>query len=168
MKSLKEQLDSYAAYHQDPRNKATHFVGVPLVTFALFVALGWFRFVYAPDVPLVSGATIFYLVVALYYLRLDATVALLQAPFTLALLFLADRAAVLPFSESLVVFLSTFVGGWVVQLLGHAFEGKRPALADNILQVFNAPLFLVAEVLVLLGYRKDLHVPAGTGQPSPL
>jgi uncharacterized membrane protein YGL010W len=161
MKSLKEQLDSYAAYHKDPRNKATHFVGVPLVTFALFVALGWFRFVAAPEVPLLSGATVFYLVVAGYYLRLDWPIALLQAPFTVALLYLADRVAVLPFHESLLVFLGTFVGGWVVQLLGHAFEGRRPALADNLFQVFNAPLFLVAEVLVLLGFRRDLHAATG-------
>ena len=35
MKSLKEQMQSYGAYHKDPRNKLTHFLGVPLVTFAL-------------------------------------------------------------------------------------------------------------------------------------
>ena len=40
MTSLKEQLQSYGAYHRDPRNKLTHFLGVPLVTFALFLALG--------------------------------------------------------------------------------------------------------------------------------
>ena len=48
MTSLKDQLVSYAAYHRDPRNKLTHFVGVPLVTFSLFLVLGWFRFVHAP------------------------------------------------------------------------------------------------------------------------
>src|SRR5262249_43909484 len=38
--SLKQQLQAYGAYHRDPRNKLTHFLGVPLVTFALFLALG--------------------------------------------------------------------------------------------------------------------------------
>jgi uncharacterized membrane protein YGL010W len=153
MKSLQEQMDAYAAYHHDRRNKATHFVGVPLVTFALFVALGWFRFVPAPDLPLLSGAALFYLVVFLYYLCLDWKVALLQAPLTLALLYVADRVSLWPYTESLLVFLTAFVGGWVVQLLGHAFEGRRPALVDNLLQVFNAPLFLTLEVLHLLGIR---------------
>jgi uncharacterized membrane protein YGL010W len=97
----------------------------------------------------------------LYYLRLDRTVALVQAPFSLALLGLADRAAVLPPRASLAVFLATFLGGWAVQLVGHAFEGRRPALADNLLQVFNAPLFLTAEVLWLLGFRQDLRGPDG-------
>jgi uncharacterized membrane protein YGL010W len=160
MTPLKDHLRSYGAYHRDPRNKLTHFVGVPMVTFSLFLALGWFRFVHAPGWPL-TAATILYLAVLVYYLRLDWPIALLQAPFTLLLLWLADRAAVLPFRESAAVFLAAFVGGWAVQLFGHAIEGRRPALADNLLQVFNAPLFLTAEVLFLLGLRRDLREPAG-------
>jgi uncharacterized membrane protein YGL010W len=157
MKSLQEQLDAYAAYHHDPRNKLTHFVGVPLVTFSLFVFLGWFRFLPAgPDVPLMSGAALFYLVVFLYYLCLDWFIALLQAPFTVALLWLSDRVAVWPFAESALAFLAAFVGGWIIQLVGHALEGRRPALADNLLQVFNAPLFLTVEVLMLLGIAPSL------------
>src|SRR5271157_4663936 len=66
MTSLKEQLASYGAYHKDPRNKLTHFVGVPLVTFSLFLFLSWFRFSPAPEWP-VTGATLFFLVVFLYY-----------------------------------------------------------------------------------------------------
>jgi uncharacterized membrane protein YGL010W len=156
MKSLAEQLDAYAAYHGDLRNKLTHFVGVPLVTFSLFLFLSWLRFVHAPEIPC-TAATLFYLIVALYYLRLDWQVALCQAPFSLVLLGLADRIALWPFTESLLVFLVAFLVGWAVQLLGHAFEGKRPALADNLLQIFNAPLFLTVEVLFLLGWRADLR-----------
>jgi uncharacterized membrane protein YGL010W len=161
MKSLKEQLSGYAAYHRDPRNKVTHFFGVPLVTFALFVPMGWFRFVHAWDVPLLSAASVFYLSVFAYYLCLDWLIALLQAPFTFSLLWLADQVALWPFEPSLLVFLATFLGGWTIQLLGHALEGKRPALSDNFLQIFNAPLFLVAEVLFWLGRRKDLRPSLG-------
>jgi uncharacterized membrane protein YGL010W len=154
MKSFNEQVLAYSAYHRDARNKLTHFFGVPMVTFALFVALGWLRVVEGP-VP-VTGATLFYLTVFLYYLVLDWRVALLQAPFTLGLLVLADWVSQLPVAESGLIFLVAFIGGWIVQLAGHAIEGRRPALADNILQIFNAPLFLVVEVLLLLGFRKEL------------
>ena len=157
MTSLRDQLSAYAAYHHDTRNKITHFFGVPLVTFALFILMGWFRFVASPEVPFMSVATVFWLAVLLYYLRLDWGIALLVTPFTLALLWLADRVALWPFHESSLVLLATFVLGWIIQLVGHAWEGRRPALADNILQVFNAPLFLVAEALLFLGFRKDLH-----------
>jgi uncharacterized membrane protein YGL010W len=133
----------------------THFFGVPSVVFSIFVPLGWFRFAPA-EIPLVplTGATLFYLGVLVYYLRLDWVVALFQAPTTLALLYAADWASRLPFLESVEVFVAAFIGGWALQLLGHVFEGKRPALADNILQIFNAPLFLTAEVLHVLRLRK--------------
>jgi uncharacterized membrane protein YGL010W len=167
MKSLQQQLDAYAAYHHDPRNKLSHFFGVPLVTFALFVFLGWFRFVTAPELPLLSGAGLFYLVVFVYYLCLDWFLALLQAPVSMALLWLADRVAVGPFPESLLVFLAAFLGGWLIQLLGHALEGRRPALADNFLQIFNAPLFLTVEMLLLLGIRREAYRLAGQGPARP-
>jgi uncharacterized membrane protein YGL010W len=165
MASLREQLESYGAYHRDPRNKLTHFVGVPLVTFSIFLVLSWFRFVGAPELP-ITGATLFFLVVFGYYLRLDWPVALLQAPFNLLLLWLADRAALLPLGQSITVFFITFVLGWAFQLLGHAIEGRRPALADNLLQIFNAPLFLTAEVLFLLGKRQDLRPGTEVGRPG--
>lgn len=159
MPSLSQQLHLYAAYHQDPRNKLTHFFGVPLIVFALFVAFGWFRLVDAPNWP-VSGATVFCLLVFVYYLCLDRQVALLQAPFSLALLAIADRVSLLPFGTSFAVFAAAFVAGWAIQLFGHFLEGRRPALADNFFQIFNAPLFLAAEVVTLLGYRPDLRAAA--------
>jgi uncharacterized membrane protein YGL010W len=155
MKSLNEQVLSYAAYHHDPRNKATHFIGVPLVTFALFVAFGWLRLVDDP-IP-VTGATLFWLGVFIYYLALDWRVALLQAPISILLLAGADVVSRWPWPESLAAFAAAFVGGWIIQLAGHAIEGKRPALTDNLLQIFNAPLFLVVEVMMALGYRQELR-----------
>lgn len=164
MKSIHEQMESYASYHRDARNKATHFVGVPLITFSIFLALSWFRFV-DPAVPL-TAATLFYLGVGIYYLRLDFTLALLQAPITLLLLWAADRVALWPLWQSLAVFLVAFVGGWIIQLVGHVFEGRKPALVDNILQVFNAPLFLTVEVLHGIGVRTDLKTAVMDTRPS--
>ena len=50
-----------------------------------------------------------------------------------------------------------FVGGWILQLAGHAFEGRKPALADNLFQIFVAPIFLCAELFFALGYKPKLH-----------
>ena len=33
------------------------------------------------------------------------------------------------------------------------FEGRKPALADNLFQIFVAPIFLAAEVFFALGYK---------------
>jgi uncharacterized membrane protein YGL010W len=158
MLTLRQQMRSYGAYHRNPQNKLTHFFGVPLVTFALFLFLGWFRFV-DPTVLPITAATLFYFGVMIYYFRLDWKIALIQLPFTLALLLLADWVATWRIGLSATVFLGTFVLGWIIQLVGHAIEGRRPALADNILQVFNAPLFLTVEALAMGGLRKDLVEP---------
>jgi uncharacterized membrane protein YGL010W len=163
MLTLKQQMQSYGAYHRDPRNKLTHFFGVPLVTFSLFIFLGWFRFVH-PEVLPITVATLFYIGVTIYYLRLDWTIALIQLPFTLTLLLIADWIAKKSMGLSFTVFLAAFVLGWIIQLVGHAIEGRRPALADNILQVFNAPLFLTVEALALMGFRKDLAEPEAASE----
>ena len=48
--------------------------------------------------------------------------------------------------------------GWAAQLIGHgAFEGRAPALLDNLVQaLFLAPFFVWMEVLFYLGYRPEL------------
>ncbi len=164
MLTLKQQMQSYGAYHRDPRNKLTHYFGVPLVTFALFLFLGWFRFVH-PEVLPITAATLFYLGVCVYYFRLDWRIALVQLPFTVAILIASDWVAKQSMGVSASVFAATFVGGWIIQLVGHAIEGRRPALADNLLQVFNAPLFLSIEGLAMMGMRLDLLEPEDLGDP---
>lgn len=48
---------------------------------------------------------------------------------------------------------------WLAQFFGHgAFEGRAPALLDNIVQaVFLAPFFVWMEVLFKFGYRPELQ-----------
>ena len=37
------------------------------------------------------------------------------------------------------------------------FEGRKPALADNLFQIFIAPIFLVAELFFALGLKRDVR-----------
>jgi 2-hydroxy fatty acid dioxygenase len=55
--------------------------------------------------------------------------------------------------------LVAHVGSWIAQFVGHGkFEGRKPALLDNLFQAFFlAPLFVWLEVLFMLGYRPDLQ-----------
>jgi uncharacterized membrane protein YGL010W len=49
------------------------------------------------------------------------------------------------------------VVSWIAQFVGHAFEGRAPALLDNLVQaLFLAPFFVWFRMLFLLGYRPDL------------
>lgn len=47
---------------------------------------------------------------------------------------------------------------WLAQFVGHGkFEGRAPALLDNLVQaLFLAPFFVWFEILFALGYRPDL------------
>ena len=54
--------------------------------------------------------------------------------------------------------LAGFVVSWIAQFVGHGvFEGRAPALLDNLFQAFFlAPLFVWLEGLFALGYRPEL------------
>ena len=51
-----------------------------------------------------------------------------------------------------------FVASWIAQFVGHGvFEGRAPALLDNLMQaLFLAPFFVWMEILFFLGYRPEL------------
>src|SRR5690242_17796662 len=155
MKSLEEQMAFYAAYHQDARNKATHFVGVPVIILSLFIPLAWPR-IDAGGMPL-TAAMLFAVVVLAYYFILDFFLGLAMAVLTLALVWLGHQIAALGAGPGWAWFAVLFVGGWILQLVGHAYEGRRPALTDNFFQIFVAPIFLCAEIFFALGYKPSLH-----------
>src|SRR2546423_15031079 len=73
MKTIAEQMATYAAYHQDARNKATHFIGVPLIVLSLFIPLAWLRI----DIGgvAISAAMLVAAAVLLYYFLLDLPLA---------------------------------------------------------------------------------------------
>jgi uncharacterized membrane protein YGL010W len=73
------------------------------------------------------------------------------------LLYLADLISVQSIGTGLAWCVVFFGGGWVIQLVGHVFEGRKPALVDNFFQIFVAPIFLAAEVFFALGYKPALH-----------
>jgi uncharacterized membrane protein YGL010W len=152
MKTLEQQMAFYAAYHRNRWNRLTHFVGVPAIIFSILIPLAWLRLP-AAGVEL-TVAMLFVAIVLLYYFALDVPLALAMTAFIIPVLYCADRVARLPWQAGLAVFLAAFIGGWVIQLVGHAFEGRKPALADNLFQIFVAPIFLVAEAAFALGLRR--------------
>ena len=151
MKSLEEQMATYSAYHQDARNRATHFAGVPIIILALFIPLAWLR------IEPVSAGMVLAGVLVLYYLALDVALGLGMLVVFGVLLGAGERIAALGAVQGWAWFAVLFVGGWILQLVGHVYEGRRPALVDNLFQIFVAPIFLCAEVFFALGYKPELH-----------
>jgi len=155
VKSLEDQMAFYAAYHQNARNKATHFVGVPAIMLSLFIPLAWLRMDLGGFT--LTAAMLFAAVVLVYYFLLDVPLALAMLVVTAVLVYLGQAIADLGAAPGWAWFALLFIGGWILQLVGHVFEGRKPALTANLFQIFVAPIFLAAEVFFALGYKPRLH-----------
>jgi len=47
--------------------------------------------------------------------------------------------------------------GWIIQFVGHYYEGRKPAFVDDLTGLVIGPLFLVAETAFALGLRVKLR-----------
>ncbi|WP_460089451.1 Mpo1 family 2-hydroxy fatty acid dioxygenase [Pseudomonas sp. S2_E02] len=154
MKSLVDHLSQYAAYHRDPRNIASHFIGIPLIVVAVAVLLS------RPEWSLgglwISPAVVVALASAWFYLRLEVKFGVLMT----LLMGLSVWAGHVLAQQSTLVWLSSglamFVVGWVIQFVGHHYEGRKPAFVDDVSGLIVGPLFVVAEVAFVLGMRREL------------
>ncbi|HEY7607680.1 MAG TPA: Mpo1-like protein [Alphaproteobacteria bacterium] len=151
-----EQMAMYSAYHRDGRNKATHFVGVPSIAVSLLIPMAMVRFAEFDSYTL-TLATLFAVAVMIYWIVLDPPFGVVTAAIFVPGAWFADWLAQHGGATAWTSFGILFVGGWIIQLLGHVFEGRKPALVDNLLQIFIAPVFLVAEVAFAFGLRKNVH-----------
>jgi uncharacterized membrane protein YGL010W len=156
------ELAIYASYHRDARNRATHFVGIPAIVFSLLVPLALWRFrLFGLDA---SAAWIIAVLALAGWIALDAAIGLAMVLVIAPMLILAEWIArSFGSTTAWTVFALLFVGGWIFQLIGHVWEGRRPALADNLFQAFIGPMFIMAEVLMALGLKQELKAVVDKG-----
>jgi uncharacterized membrane protein YGL010W len=155
MKTLSQQLTNYAAYHRDRRNILTHFAGIPLIVLAVAILLS------RPMLPLgllaLSPTVLLVLAVSIYYLLLDRPLGLMMTVLMLGAACLGTQVAMLDTTAWLAWGIGLFVFGWVLQFIGHYYEGKKPAFVDDIMGLVIGPLFVVAEAAFLMGLRQPLQ-----------
>ena len=73
------------------------------------------------------------------------------------MLALAQPIAMLPLGAWLGWGLGIFAVGWVIQFVGHYYEGRKPAFLDDILGLVIGPLFVLAELGFALGLRREVQ-----------
>ncbi|WP_307987667.1 Mpo1-like protein [uncultured Pseudomonas sp.] len=151
MKSLVDHLSQYAAYHRDPHNIATHFVGIPLIVIAVATLLS------RPQWMGISPAVLVMLASAVFYLRLELRLGLLMTLLLALTVWLGHALAGLSTVAWLGWGIGLFVVGWVFQFVGHYYEGRKPAFIDDVTGLIVGPLFVVVELGFLLGWREDLR-----------
>ena len=155
MQTIEQNLTQYAAYHRDRRNIASHFIGIPLIVLAVAVLLS------RPGFELaglwLSPAALSALAAALFYLRLDLRFGLLMAALLCLCLWAGAALAARSTALWLGAGLALFVGGWIIQFVGHYYEGRKPAFVDDLMGLLIGPLFVAAEAAFLLGLRREVE-----------
>jgi uncharacterized membrane protein YGL010W len=139
MRRVDVLLTDYASYHRTRGNLVCHFFGITLIVFGSVTVL---RTVRLPGAPAATAAELLIGAALLFYLTLDASLALVML-IELALVDIAARAI-----ADWRVGLAAFLLGWVFQGVGHArFERNSPAFFKNLAHLMVGPLFLANELL---------------------
>ena len=150
-----ELMVQYARYHRDRRNIATHFVGIPLIIFAVGVLLA--RAQWQIGDVVFSAAQIVFVLGTLWYLTRGNFVLGLATTIVNGVLFaLAEPLAAGSTASWLAWGLGSFALGWVIQFVGHYYEGRKPAFVDDLIGLMVGPMFVVGEALFALGWGGEL------------
>lgn len=155
MTNLERLLSQYAAYHLDRNNIVTHFVGIPLIVFSILCLTA--RAGVEISGVSVTLASVLIVLSILYYISLDKLFGILMLIIMLVAYPFAVKIAALPMWSWLGASIGIFVVGWAFQFVGHYFEKKKPAFVDDLIGLAIGPLFVLAEFVFLLGFRKPLH-----------
>ena len=154
MKSGLDQLSKYAEYHRDRRNIATHLVGVPMIVFAVIVLLS--RPSFEVSGLALNPAWAVLVVAGLYYLLLDLGLGVTLTVIMAAMTWVAGQIATMSTGAWLATGIGMFVVGWIIQFIGHYYEGRKPAFVDDLIGLMIGPLFVWAEIVFAAGLRQDL------------
>lgn len=153
-------LVSYASDHRDPRNIATHVVGIPLSVFSLGLLLShpalltlsspWGLVGLTPAVWVWLLSTLWYLSRGMPGLGVAVSATNGALLCTAALLQPHGEGAWLNWG------LAGIALGWLFQWIGHYYEGRKPAQWPDANRLLTAPMFAVAECLFAIGRLQRL------------
>ncbi len=144
-------LVQYALYHRDRRNIVTHFIGIPMIVFGVGVLLA------RADVAGISLAWITWALASLWYLTRGKLALGLATSAVNALLFVGAHPLALGSTASWLAWgIGSFVVGWVIQFVGHYYEGRKPAFVDDVVGLLVGPMFVVAEWMFAAGWAPEL------------
>jgi uncharacterized membrane protein YGL010W len=153
-KTVAEHLAQYGDYHRDRRNIITHLVGIPMIVIAILTLLS--RPEFSVAYLLLTPANLVVFAAVIFYIRLDIKLGLLMTVLLWLCLSLGRDIAAMSTLAWLSWGIGLFIVGWIFQFIGHYYEGRKPAFVDDIIGLAIGPLFVVAEVVFMLGLRPEL------------
>jgi uncharacterized membrane protein YGL010W len=158
-----ELMVQYAHYHRDRRNIATHLVGIPLIVLAIGMLMSLVSLDIAGQ-PVTLAALLWGFSTWWYLTRGNLLLGLATSMVNGALIFLAHTPEAARgwglsalFDAAWFPGLVVFVVGWIIQFVGHIYEGRKPAFVDDVVGLLVGPMFVVGEVLMMAGMLRSMH-----------
>jgi uncharacterized membrane protein YGL010W len=106
---------------------------------------------------LLSPAWVLFALAAAWYLtRGDVLLGVATSAAVAALLWMGQAVAGGSTLSWLAWGVGFFVVGWLIQFVGHWYEGKKPAFVDDIVGLLVGPMFVMAEALFAVGWNKTM------------
>jgi uncharacterized membrane protein YGL010W len=157
MRSADEWFEAYGESHQNPTNKAIHWICVPVIVFATMgllwaVPIPGLGALLGPELaPYANLGSLTMIGVTFgFYMRISLSIALFMIAFTLLCLW-----GIIALDESSLslwqVSAAIFVIAWVGQFIGHQIEGKKPSFFEDLQFLFVGPAWLVHFLYKKLG-----------------
>ena len=151
MRTAEEWFSSYSRDHQNPVNRAIHWVCVPAILWAVIAALWTLPVPGALSPPGVWSwlAMTFALV---FYFRMSRSLGFAMLALFALLFVLTDflYGALGP-RTLLALAAIVFVAAWVGQFVGHIYEGKRPSFLTDLSYLMVGPAWLMSKLMRRVG-----------------
>lgn len=152
MKTINQWLAEYGESHQNPTNKAVHWICVPLIFFSVVGLLFSIKlpFFSIGDVQgnvalIVLGFTL------IYYFSLSKSLTVGLLLFTVLCVYLCYLIEQSGFAPLWQVSVTIFVLAWIGQFWGHKVEGKKPSFLKDLQFLMIGPAWLMSFIYQRLG-----------------
>ena len=156
MRNATDLLAEYAEYHRDRRNIVSHFIGVPMIVFGVGVLLARATFP-AFGITSTLAWVVFALAAAWYLTRGNVVLGIAVSVAVGILIKLGHEVSGGSVAHWLAWGVGFFLVGWVIQFIGHWYEGRKPAFVDDLIGLLVGPAFVTAEALFSFGLLRPLH-----------
>ena len=147
MKPLNQWFDEYSVSHQNPKNKAIHFICVPAIFFSIVGILmsipsTFLTSLFQLKQPLIENwAFVALIFVIIFYLRLSTLMAIRMTLFSL--LCLIANFYIGKFLPLLIFSIVIFIFAWIGQFYGHKIEGKKPSFLKDLQFLLIGPAWVI-------------------------
>lgn len=152
MAGIEKWLDDYGQSHQNPVNKAFHWICVPAIVFSL-IGLMWslpVPRVFTEISSILNWGTLFLMASIVYYFILSATLALGMVAVSAGIIYALFRLDALS-TPLWQISIGIFVIAWIGQFIGHMVEGKRPSFFEDLQFLMIGPIWLLSFIYRRLG-----------------